>query len=361
MQLEGYSVQGYKNLTAEVKLVALEKLNVIHGDNDVGKSNLLESIELAFRLLGRKRLPFHRAEVISPAEFQKETGRPLRFAFNLESPAPIIQRLRLSVGDEELRASGIQPLLPCETIEVTIRLENDQAGGAAWTVKFEFADGTTTQDLNEEKGEYARRFAWFLASHHLVGNSEGRPRFQLVSANRLPLDTPGESHLPRNLIPSSLALELYDASQSADAQMRERWSLYANTVGKLLDLGANERVVARYDRHAERASLAVERQAGRLTVVPMELMGSGTQQIAALLGHALVSGATLLAVEEPEMNLRYSRQLALRDALADLTRDSRGPTQLILSSHSPAFEVGGTFYAMENGREGPDLGVSELR
>lgn len=53
MKLLEFAVTGYKNLAREIRLTDLGRVNVIHGDNNVGKSNLLESLHLFFALLGR--------------------------------------------------------------------------------------------------------------------------------------------------------------------------------------------------------------------------------------------------------------------------------------------------------------------
>ena len=53
MMLLSFSVAGYKNLIDEVRLDVLGPINVVHGDNNIGKSNLLEAVHLFFRLLSR--------------------------------------------------------------------------------------------------------------------------------------------------------------------------------------------------------------------------------------------------------------------------------------------------------------------
>jgi len=50
--LQQFEVKGYKNLTAQLTFGPLGRINVIHGENNVGKSNLLEALDLFFRLLG---------------------------------------------------------------------------------------------------------------------------------------------------------------------------------------------------------------------------------------------------------------------------------------------------------------------
>ncbi len=81
--------------------------------------------------------------------------------------------------------------------------------------------------------------------------------------------------------------------------------------------------------------------------VPVDLLGSGIQQIVALLGQLLMTPATLVGIEEPELNLRYTLQKQLLAAFQEITKSEYGPEQLFLTSHSPAFEAEETFFAME--------------
>ncbi len=50
MQLLEFEVHGFKSLY-DCKLTDLQSINVFHGENNVGKSNLLEAMELFFRVL----------------------------------------------------------------------------------------------------------------------------------------------------------------------------------------------------------------------------------------------------------------------------------------------------------------------
>jgi AAA15 family ATPase/GTPase len=45
------SIKGFKNLTDRVMFAELGRINVIHGENNVGKSNVLEAMHLLFELL----------------------------------------------------------------------------------------------------------------------------------------------------------------------------------------------------------------------------------------------------------------------------------------------------------------------
>lgn len=349
MKITKFEVQGYKNLVAPCCLDELGDINVLHGPNDVGKSNLLEALELAFRLLGAGDFaPTVTTRKLSDTAFRRLTGRPLRYSFNLDEPSPISLRLEISIQAKELTRAGIQPLLRCDPVSIEQSLEHDQTGKATWQIrKFCFANGRdaiTQPDV--EVDEWVQKFSMFLAQHHLVGSASGRSTCQLVPAHRIP----GLTATARAVEHSSLALDLYDARESPEPILRGRWGLFREVVGRLIGLDSERAVSVRFDRHLNEAQLLVE---GPHSILPLDLMGSGTQQIAGLVGHLLLSGASILAIEEPELNLRYERQEELRDALRHIVEDGRGPGQLFLSSHSPVFEFGPHFYSLEPGPKGP--------
>jgi hypothetical protein len=76
------------------------------------------------------------------------------------------------------------------------------------------------------------------------------------------------------------------------------------------------------------------------------------QQIINLVARLVMTGADIVALEEPELNLRYKAQLYLRDVLADSTSTVDG-TQMLITSHSPAFELEPHFYAILHSDDGP--------
>lgn len=50
MRLTSFSVKGFKNFREEVTLEGLSAINILHGENNVGKSNLMEALLLALEL-----------------------------------------------------------------------------------------------------------------------------------------------------------------------------------------------------------------------------------------------------------------------------------------------------------------------
>jgi hypothetical protein len=52
MRIDSIRVKGFRNFRQPVSLEELTDINVLHGENNTGKSNLIDAIELAFALLG---------------------------------------------------------------------------------------------------------------------------------------------------------------------------------------------------------------------------------------------------------------------------------------------------------------------
>jgi hypothetical protein len=116
--------------------------------------------------------------------------------------------------------------------------------------------------------------------------------------------------------------------------------------------------VVLFNRHTNRANLAFQSPSTR---IPIDLLGSGIQQIVALIARLLMSNANLVAIEEPELNLRYSLQLRLREIFKEIIEAPVGPQQLFLTSHSPAFEFGQHFYAMLKINELPTVELKSIK
>lgn len=351
MKLTSFRVKGFKNFTNEVKLENLGDINVLHGPNNVGKSNLLQAMQLFFDLLGIDEnqdgwLPIAVPRRLTRADFEKWKLLPVEEIFSVYHPAmPIEMEAELRIDLEELKRSGIQPLIPCDTVRIESVLQWE-AGYSGYQVRrFVFADGTDAAALQEsaEKKAWVLRFASFLNRSFLVKVGQHQ-RFGLIPALR-PID-------------HELALQLYDAKESTEIELFRHWEQFAETMGRFGDILGEGTFVAIYDRRAGLADLVFQTTFGR---VPLRLLGSGVQQLVHLLGHLQVTNASIVAIEEPELNLKYDLQQRLREVFAEIVGKPGGPSQLFLTSHSPAFESGSHFYFMTKGPDGPTVERMENR
>lgn len=346
MRLSSFHVRGFKNFRREVALEDLSAINVIHGVNNVGKSNLLQAMALYFRLLGLEQdgwLPFSQDRRISDQEFA-DLGFVRSDVFNLEQPYPIEMRAVILIPPEELAAAGITALLPADRVEVEVVLQWAGTFVAYRVRRFVFADGTdvVAKQQSPERKTFVMRFAKFLMQNFLI-RTERAERFAVIPVNRL--------------LDEQLALALYDAKESADIEVVRRWERFVDVMALFKDILGEGSFVATYDRRSKQANLVYQTATAR---IPLKLLGSGVQQIVSLVGHLLMTNATLISVEEPELNLRYSLQERLREVLTNIVGQSGGPSQIFLTSHSPAFESGPRFYYMKPTPDGPVVEQHEI-
>lgn len=350
MQLRSFSVQGYKNLRRRIDLDLLGRLNVFHGENNTGKSNLLEAIGLFFFLLSRdaagsKTQP---ADTISRKALDR-AGFPADEIFRWQDRGPIELTGRLERGGRvDLGDSSVYAR------EFRFRLDppRTKAPGEALDCQTDHEkDPAHLIPISAQKQGQVRALLLDRAS------------YRLASVDRRLLYGPlgqGERAEPmerREEIPPELAKRLFDLKQERSPTFDQFLAALAR-FPELLP-GTPDLVWSRIE---DRARIVFDPPDRKGPPIPAQLLGAGMQQIIALLGQATVAGVPILAIEEPERGLRYPLQLRLRDALLSLlapTPTTEGlPQQIFLTSHSDAFEDpadGATFFALTPDAEGPRI------
>jgi hypothetical protein len=344
MHLRSFKAQGFKNFRQQVVLEDLGPINVIHGPNNVGKSNLVQAIGLFFFLVGIEQeaagnplLPMQTILQLSDAMLAAG-GFSRADIFNLEAPRPIQLEATIVTAPAELRQVGIDPdVLPLDSVRLVIELRWMGSYVAYTVLRFETGDGKDYVAANKTFPELAliASFEKLVSSTLRVSTNPDR-RFALIPIERLAG--------PR------LALELYDVRESTEIELSRRWERFVQAMAEFKDILGDGTFLVTYDRKLRQATLLYQTAGAR---IPLRLLGSGVQQLAALLGRVFVSGAGIAGIEEPELNLRYTIQLRLREVLAKIIGGPGGLDQFFITSHSDAFEAGPWFYFMEPTPEGP--------
>ena len=335
--LQEFQVKGYKNLTRTITFGPLGYINVIHGENNVGKSNLLQAMDLYFRLLGSLR-DFPAADAKSSAirewDYPKisrfeEWGHPVSEIFNFAEPASIEMTGTFAFTAEQRERFGLEQTQSLVRLGVQVSLQANMLGV-----------GTRMGGI---PGPVLRPILDFLATVRLLQAEQISSRFALLGVNRHLLGD--DSTLPGlHIVPQEMRDALFDAKESREATMVRRWESFVEAMKQFESILKPGRFDTAFDRRSNHADLVFDVSDVR---VPVDLLGSGVQQIVALLGQLLLTPATLVGIEEPELNLRYTLQKRLLKAFQEITRSKYGPEQLFLSSHSPAFEAEEYFFAME--------------
>jgi hypothetical protein len=334
MRLTRFSVTGYKNLRVPIVLDELAGVNVIHGENNVGKSNLLQAIDLLFWLLRRfaHKPPSDVRSADDPSNLAFDVDRDALVArgfgtddiFNFDQPLPIVLEAVVKIDDEDWNRIGRSTDRPAQ-VSVALVVKPSREGDTRVSVTF---------DDHQPRAQPSR------LTEEEDADVGGLPTLQEQQTDL------------RRTVPSHLLLRLYDAKESVEPGVFQRWEAFERAMNSLGPIVGDGRFVITYNRTQGRALLAVQK--GR-TRTPIESMGSGVQQIASLLARVLLANSAIVAVEEPELNLRYELQLRLRDMFREIVESGLGPTQVILTSHSPAFETSETFYAMRLTDMGPTV------
>lgn len=310
MQLKRFSVKGFKNFRQEVVLENMGDICVIHGENNIGKSNVLEAM-LMFFLFNeslKRKMDSRELHILLQNDFKISE----MFTFGRNDP------IEMSVT------------LACQsdvTLDISIQ-NNDHSG---MTIK------TTNHSQNETQKACLTHFL--------------KKQFALIGVDRQINDK--ETEKARCIVPQSLLLQLYDIKDSPEPAIFEKWELFVSTLQKFKDVLGDGEFIAVFDRQSNRANLVFQPKIKPRRRIPIEILGSGIQQVIALIARLLVSDADFIAIEEPELNLRYSLQLRLREIFEEIVKAPVGPQQIFLTSHSPAFEFGEHFYAMKATDEGP--------
>ncbi|MFH1469539.1 MAG: AAA family ATPase [Pseudomonadota bacterium] len=348
MMITRFKVSGYKNLVRPVELRRMESVVVIHGPNNVGKSNLIEAMGLPFMLLGlggaSRSLPLERELTLDPQELTDRGYAPADI-FNLDRPRPIEIEFELAAAPEVFSAEEMPELGDVRSVSIALSIHPGPPE-ITWRLShFTFTDDhDAAQTVSPDLLLHAKHIGLLIAQNYLVGGGGGERRFQIVG-------TPSRKD-PRQHVPSELGLALFDAQEATQRQVYQRWELFADRLSRFSDVLGSSTVRTVYDRKSGTAELVVQYASHR---TPVRLLGMGIQQLIVLLGSLVTSGAQVVAVEEPEANLSFGLQLRLREALRDLVADPRGPSQLIFTSHSPGFQVGSDFYALIPAAGGPRL------
>lgn len=372
MRLHWFQVQGYKNLRAPVRLADLGRVNVLHGDNNVGKSNLLESVGLLFVALqavreeGRGPSIAERHARAAAAPEAAADGRPQReavrsfeyFAARGYPPADIFdlkgaKRIELE-AELTLDSETGDPDWLGERFRVGVCLER---GEDLVTVRITLMKRFDGADLAAGGGNKdAIDDAFSLALERLgprVHGKEAVPRFALVRADRTILGETAEEASPlatREPLPAALARALQQAERPGDPR-RERFKRFTTALGHFRNLVGPGRWRMVYDPDADRAELCLD---DGNDLLPLRLMGSGIQQVVVLCARLIMTGADILALEEPELNLRWTVQRALLAVLQEIAAHEESPSQLILTSHSGQFEMP-PFYLLTRAEDGPRI------
>lgn len=325
MRLTRFMVQGFKNFVEPVKLEDMGPLVVLHGANNVGKSNLIEAIELAFRLLGA--VPAH---LYNDAHAVSEPGLADAFTKGRE---------------DSIRWEVMFEFPPDESVvSFSLQLESKLGSNATFKVTDVALNGVEVKRGKPEEGRLLNDIWPHLRHNFAVRRPDVVPQFQILHVSR------GFEGSSREVVPKDVLLALYDAQEAPEAADRRAWSTFQSALTEFSEPLGTTTFRANYERARSRAGIVFDH--GDF-LIPLRLEGTGIQQVVTVLGTLATCGASIVAIEEPEGNLSFANQQRLHRALRAMAEDPGPPDQIIVTSHSPGVALADHFFHLVRTPNGP--------
>ncbi len=284
MILTEFQAKGYKSLY-DCTIPGLLPINVFHGDNNVGKSNILEALDIFFRALMEWRGGVHVRDSFNEwfSWGEKEIILSGAFARNgLENQVSVVIQQAEDGIHVETRVPGSFDLtdISCYLIPARRRLEVEE-------------DREAEENLHPEGANLKERLFWASVSQ----DPERRRAFYQI--------------------------------------LRPLFADSPLSLGTLQPVASPE---GPFDVQIETQSRSI----------PLDQMGSGVQQLVLMAGLIALSRADVVAIEEPEMNLSWPTQKKMRLIFKEMVeKQDTPPSQMFIASHSPLFEFYQNFYQVE--------------
>lgn len=339
MQLLEFEVHGFKSLY-DCKLTDLQSINVFHGENNVGKSNLLEAMELFFRILSLfDEQGVSSSHSFSGSAFQKHFGLA-EDIFSWDGDRIITLRGRMLLDLDLHRVHLEEDAHRISQLEIVLRIAPRMDGIEVRLIELETEEGSvlSREDI------YQLQTVEALIRESLSKFGFYRIRFdRRLTTESAPTGARPDEITPLDPSGSNLKERLFWASVSDDPLERRAFRqvlrpLFANPPLSLGTLQPVARPGAPFDLQLETAERSI----------PIDQLGSGIQQLALLGGMIALSQCWIVAIEEPEINLSWPTQKKLKGILSNMVADTDvAPSQFFISSHSPLFEFHENFFKVE--------------
>lgn len=355
MRLSSFRARGYRSLK-DVELKDLRDINVLHGLNNVGKSNTLRAID--FLLNGATDHDTNGAD----AKLRRG-GRELMYKeasdwFHQPGDREFELEATIALREDELRECERQLRIESGTLKPPIAYgirvctshESSYdyvAFGDVWfrAPGYEYVE--TPSDRREQALASKVRTLWplFKGRYYQIGP------FRRVEEEADDAGPDSRFWWPGALIGLGegrrIKRALFEASHSADPRIFGAYE-------RLIEVLASPpfsfgRLSLARDPETRKLDVFVGTDRGRL---PLSSLGSGPQQLVMQLFSLFIAAphASILAIEEPENHLHWETQRVYYEKLCAYVRSPDALLeQLLISSHAPFFEnVVDNFYSVSH-------------
>jgi len=342
MRIRNFQVSGYRSLK-DTTVTSMSPQNVFHGENDTGKSNLLRVLEMIFRRKTIESRVYVREERIRRglppisrvSPFWSGTSENLGGDFYMRQNNPIRFRILIEVSPQDIFSLDEQQIL--ESIHEDGHDFRVQLKGQITKTGNDGDLSLSTVLFNNKPAMRKIRDSveWLPDSPHDPGEKQHVVESVLDTFNDQVYVVPASRFLAEEIgSDSQVRLEsthfknwLHNLSLSEEGyeQYRRIIELFAKpplNIGEISFLKNNGNLDLMVD----------DGYYGRMRI---DEKGTGIQQLLILIGYITETNASVLCVEEPELNLSFKNQDMFIDILRTQVRDSESSIeQTLITSHS---------------------------
>ncbi len=349
MRIDRIHIRGFKSLH-DLRLSGLSDVNVFQGPNGSGKSNIFQALDLWSWLHKQEETPEGQLSLLPTSRlipWERLEGRFGPPIFSMGKGTTISLLVQLSLEAQDFQDSTFVPQVAVREIEAVLRSNSLPADHIRVASECQLAlhpngvlSSCTTHVLsNSAKFDLSDHSASrLLTCFHLV------PAMRHFSRETV---SDEEGDCPAEIQAANLKRCLLATESGRNPQLKKNVEYLKRVLNTApFDLGTLDVML---EPATNRIDIGFVQPDGWL---PLENMGTGSQQLLLILGQLLLNGSPVVAIEEPEMNLAPNIQQALHATLRRLQRDPNcNLSQVLLSTHSSHFKDGATVF---------DLAVDEL-
>jgi hypothetical protein len=343
MRIESFWAKGFRSLR-DVRLDGLGPFNVLYGPNGGGKSNILAAMDAWLRLitigLDTSAPPIGLERTLG-ARAIHHASAPLReHDISLHSPLRVI-----TLG-------GVLADLEADMKRTEIEVNIDATVSMRPTLSCKvMVDGVRLEGANLRSGTNRNMLA-------ALGSKAWERNFSLIAADRMPRAQPRGELPPEGAEPLAWYFRRGQIKDALFAAQNAPSPVLVRALDQFRKLMAGPPLYRPPFRAAEDPHTMIRDLREQLPPpfdgqdISLDLAGLGIAQIYWILAQATLSGADMVAVEEPEAHLHAPTSgRHLRELLKRLV-DEKHIDQLFIATHSNLFDLDPNRYfdvSLENG------------
>lgn len=329
MNITKVHIENFKTFKGSFKFALNKGINILVGDNEAGKSTIIEAIHLA--LTGLYNGKYLKNELS-------------QYAFNNEVVAEYIQGLEQANVTQSLPHILIEIFMEGEDVaefEGDGNSEKSKVSGFSLKIAFDEKYQKEYEDLVNLGGIKTLPIEYYNVSWSSFARDEGiTPRTipiksALIDSSSNRLQNGSDVYISRIIKEFLDSNEVVEVSQ-AHRRMKESF------MGEEAIKKINEKIKTASKISDKKVELSVELSSKNawesslmtyLEDVPFHYIGKGEQCLVKTklaLGHKKAKEANIILLEEPENHLSYSK---LNQLISDIKNDS-GEKQILISTHS---------------------------